>query len=316
MRWASRGAAVRERATGQRLALAGSGAACSQRGAAALVALLLTGCSVVQEPVPAPRYHLGEPYLLGGQWSYPREDLASRTSGIAETFPESRPPRRTLSGEIFRSGDLSAAHRTMQLPAVVAVTNLETGRTLRLRVIERGPERAGRVIAVSARAAALLGAHGPFRARVEVEAEASLAAIEGLAGRPEGPRIAAAPAGRVEREALAPPPGARGSAGPSPAAARLAEALPRPPEQLRGEVRQGPAEPGRLLLEGSTFFRRDLALRQAAAIPGSRAEAAGPRGGQQPWRVVAGPFGSVAEADAALARAMAAGLQELRLIVE
>ena len=50
--------------------------------------------------------------------------------------------------------DLVAAHPTLQLPAVVAVTNLETGRTLRVRVIERGPDRAGRVIAVSPRAAA------------------------------------------------------------------------------------------------------------------------------------------------------------------
>ncbi len=70
------------------------------------------------------------------------------------------------------------------------------------------------------------------------------------------------------------------------------------------------------MLEASTFFRRDLAQNQAALLPGGRAVPAGPPGRQQPWRAVAGPFATVAEADAALASAMRAGLAELRLVVE
>ncbi|MBY0335194.1 MAG: SPOR domain-containing protein, partial [Acetobacteraceae bacterium] len=79
---------------------------------------------------------------------------------------------------------------------------------------------------------------------------------------------------------------------------------------------QGAPRPGRLYVEASTFFRRELAERQARLIPGARAEAAGPRGPQQPWRVRSGPYAGLAEADAALARAIQSGISELRLVVE
>jgi rare lipoprotein A len=178
---------------------------------------------------------------------------------------------------------------------------------------------AGRVVGVSPRAAELLGARGPFLARVVVDGQASRAAIDGLAGQNILP-IQAAPVGRVEREGLAPPPGARGSAGPAVAAtpARTDEspAVARPPERLPEQVIQGPViYAGSIWLEASRFFRRDLAEAQAARI-GGRAEPFGPRGRQQQWRVRSGPYPTIAAADAALARALSAGQPDLRLAVE
>ncbi len=276
--------------------------------------LVLTACTT--PPQPQPRYFLGEPYRAGGLWAYPKEEFALDESGIAAIMP--RAEGLTANGEARDAGAMVAAHRTLQLPAVVTVTNLDNGRSLRLRVHDRGPTEAGRVIAVSPRAAQLLGAAGPFRARVVLDGNASRAAIEGLAGQAAPLPIATAPVGRVERESLAPPEGARGAAQATPAAARsVAELTPsfREPERLPEQVTQGAPSPGRIWLEAGRFFRRDLAQAQAARL-GGRAEPFGPPGRQQQWRVRSGPYASIAEADAALARAIALGQPDLRLAVD
>jgi rare lipoprotein A len=209
---------------------------------------------------------------------------------------------------------LLAAHRTLQLPAIVSVTNLENGRSLRLRVNERGPDTPGRVLAVTPRAAELLGARSPFQARVAVDGAASRAAVEGLAGQAPALAIATAPAGRVERESL----GAPGAASlpraeaPRPAAAA---AGPLTPARLPEQVQQGTPQAGRLVIEGPSFFRADFARAQAVRL-GFRAEPFGPPGRQQQWRTLGGPYPTLGEADAAFARALATGQQDLRLVVE
>jgi rare lipoprotein A len=279
-----------------------------------LVLFVLAGCAA--PPEPQLRYFLGEPYRAGGLWSYPREEFALDEAGIAAIMPAAT--GLTANGELRDPGAMVAAHRTLQLPAIVTVTNLENGRSLRLRVHERGPEAAGRVIAVSPRAATLLGASGPFRARVVLDGNASRAAIEGLAGQTALLPIATAPVGRVERESLAPPEGARGVTQATQAAARpeaVTAVTAREPERLPEQVIQGAPNPGRIWLEAGRFFRRDLAQAQAARI-GGRAEPLGPPGRQQQWRVRSGPYSSIAEADAALARALALGQPDLRLAVE
>jgi rare lipoprotein A len=294
---------------------------------AGLLALaVLASCARPAPPPQQPRYHLGEPYRAGPLWAYPREDFALDEMGVAALLPRrsgTNPPL-TVNGERQEDG-LFAAHPTLQLPAVVTVTNLENGRALRVRVNDRGPAEAGRIIAIAPRAAALLGAAGPFQARVVIDAAASRAAIEGLTGQGPALPITAAPVGEVGREALAPPPGARGL---NPAPARVTRPAPtpapattvRPPERLPEQVVQGPARPGQLWIEAGTYFRRDFAEREAGRISLGRVEplgvSGGPRGRQQQFRVRAGPFRSVAEADAALARAIQSGLAELRLVVE
>ena len=276
--------------------------------------LVLVGCS--QSPISQARYHLGDPYRAGGLWSYPKEEFALEEGGIASIMPGAT--GLTANGELRDGQAMVAAHRTLQLPAIVTVTNLENGRSLRLRVHERGPAAAGRIVAVSPRAAALLGASGPFRARVVLDGNASRAAIEGLAGQAALLSIATAPVGSVERESLAPPEGARAGAARATATPRAVSetaAPQREPERLGEQVIQGVANPGQIWLEAGRFFRRDLAQAQAARL-GGQAEPFGPPGRQQQWRVRAGPYASIAEADAALARAIALGQPDLRLAVE
>lgn len=284
-----------------------------------LLLLLLAGCG------GAPRYMIGEPYQLGGRWYYPREDFALEATGLAAVLPDRTAGRRTANGETHDPSALVAAHRTLQIPAILRVTNLETGRTLSVRVNDRGPADAGRELALSRRAAELLGIPpgGAAQVRVAVDQDASRA-LAGAAPRPpEAPpalQIATAPRARLDGESLAPPPGARGAAPAAMPAAAAAPAVPAataaalPPARLPERVEQAAPRPGRLMLEAGRFSAEAPARQQAARV-GARAEPAG-TGRTRQWRVRQGPFATVAEADAALARALASGLADSRLVVE
>ncbi|HWT08866.1 MAG TPA: RlpA-like double-psi beta-barrel domain-containing protein, partial [Roseomonas sp.] len=166
--------------------------------------LLATACST-----PQPRYLVGEPYAMGGVWSYPREDFALVETGLAtrQAGPGWNTP--TANGEAWSSTRALAAHRTLQLPAVVTVTNLDNGRALTLRVNDRGPVNPGRVIGLSDRAADLLGipAGAATQVRIEVDGERSRALGERTLGRPpEAVAIEAAPRAAVAAESLDPLP--------------------------------------------------------------------------------------------------------------
>ena len=296
------------------------------RGALLLPLLALAGCWSANAPTPAgdPRYLVGEPYQLRNLWFYPREDFGLSETGLAAVLVDSRVGRRTANGEVHDPSGLMAAHRTLQLPAVVSVTNLENGRSLLVRVNDRGPSDPGRVVELSRRAADLLGiaASRPAQVRITVDGEASRALAAGLPA-PEGsrPRVETAPTASVERETLAPIAGARqaervreargpivpvAAAGPARGAAALV---------LPERVTQGPAMPGRLFVQGSSFSTRAAAQRQAARLGTARIEATGPA--RQPeWRVRLGPFSNPSEADRALDGALRAGVSEARIVVD
>ena len=102
-------------------------------------------------------YKVGEPYQVDGQWHSPREEPGYDRVGIASYYAADFHGRRTANGEIFDMWALSAAHPTLPLPSLVYVTNIENGRTLLLRVNDRGPYVNDRVIDVSRASARYLG---------------------------------------------------------------------------------------------------------------------------------------------------------------
>ncbi|MGX9965180.1 septal ring lytic transglycosylase RlpA family protein [Roseomonas sp. F4] len=298
------------------------------------LAALAVGCARTPPPPAAqPRYMVGEPYQLGGLWSYPREDFALVETGLAVVASDTRAGRRTSNGEIHDPAALSAAHRTLQMPAVLAVTNLETGLQIEVRMNDRGPSQPGRVVALSRRAAELIGLRpgGTAQVRVEVVGEASRALASGLPSQEVRElAISAAPLGAVERETLAPPPGATQAsrlreARQFPGAGRAGGATaastgPAPPLRLPERVTRVAVRPGLLWVDLATFSRRDMADRQAARLAGlrPRVDVLGGRGrGSQPtYRVRLGPFNSVAEADRALEGTLRAGVSEARILVD
>jgi rare lipoprotein A len=283
-----------------------------------VVLSLLAACG----PAPEPRYVVGVPYELGGVWSYPREDFSLVETGLASVAADRWSGRVTANGEVHDPARAMAAHRTLQLPAVLAVTNLENGREILLRVNDRGPAAPTRVLELSGRAAELLGvpAGGGTRIRLEVRPEES----RRLAGRlpqaePAPPVAVAAPRGAVAAEALAPPPGARGAAGPDlarPAAATVEPDLAGGPTLVLPEtVTQGQPAPGLLWVEAGSFTGRAAAERQAARLPGARAQATG-AGPRQSFRVRIGPLATVAEADRTLERVLASGVSGARILID
>ena len=114
----------------------------------------------------------GGPYTPQPYYEYEEEARASYYGGT-DVFHG----RKTSTGEVFDMNDLSAAHKTLPLPSVVRVTNLENGRALILKVNDRGPFIDGRIIDVSRKAAKLLGfyAQGTALVRVETMVPESLA---------------------------------------------------------------------------------------------------------------------------------------------
>jgi rare lipoprotein A len=85
--------------------------------------------------------------------------LPPAQEGLASVYSEKLYGKSTASGERYDSGALTAAHRNLPLGTEVRVTNLDNGRSVRVRINDRGPHVHGRIIDVSARAAAALGMH-------------------------------------------------------------------------------------------------------------------------------------------------------------
>lgn len=113
-------------------------------------------------------YKLGKPYVIGGRWYTPREQPGLDDVGIASWYGDDFHGRKTANGEIYDMNRLSAAHPTLPLPTYVYVTNLENGRTVLLRVNDRGPYVGNRVIDLSRAAAHALGTKGKGLGRVRV----------------------------------------------------------------------------------------------------------------------------------------------------
>ncbi len=100
---------------------------------------------------------IGEPYKIGGK-TYTPEDVASYdTVGYASWYGEELAGNPTANGERFIPNGISAAHKTLPLPTYVEVTALDTGRTILVRVNDRGPFTNDRLIDLSYGAARQLG---------------------------------------------------------------------------------------------------------------------------------------------------------------
>ncbi len=133
-----------------------------------------SGGSIGQTKLPDGKTHeglykVGKPYKIEGQWYYPKETYSHVETGIASWYGPGFDGKRTASGEIFNSDELTAAHRTLQMPSLVRVTNLDNGKSVIVRVNDRGPYKRGRVIDLSKRAADLLGFRNLGTAKVKIE---------------------------------------------------------------------------------------------------------------------------------------------------
>ncbi|MCE7795310.1 septal ring lytic transglycosylase RlpA family protein [Sphingobium sufflavum] len=148
--------------------VAGAGAGV-RRGVALLSVLLLYACAGGgYRPVSDVPVRIGAPYVVRGQTYRPAADPAYDYLGYASWYG-SESGNRTANGERFRPGAVTAAHTSLPLPTYVEVTALDTGRTIVVRINDRGPFAGrGRIIDLSKGAAEQLGMRVQGQAAVRV----------------------------------------------------------------------------------------------------------------------------------------------------
>jgi rare lipoprotein A len=115
------------------------------------------------------QYLVGHPYTVAGKRYYPAENPSYTATGMASWYGAAFHGRRTANGEVYDMASLSAAHPTMPLPSYARVTNLGNGYSVIVRVNDRGPYHAGRVMDVSSRVADVLDMKSMGTAKVKVD---------------------------------------------------------------------------------------------------------------------------------------------------
>ena len=149
---------------------------------AALALALTVGACGSSRGVPGPTgtpyraYLVGQPYQINGRTYVPREDFDYDRTGTASWYGSDFHGRRTANGETYDMNAMTAAHPTLPMPTIVRVTNLDNGRSVIVRINDRGPFAEDRIIDMSRAGARELGFEGKGLARVRVAVlrEASL----------------------------------------------------------------------------------------------------------------------------------------------
>jgi rare lipoprotein A len=149
-------------------------------------------------------YKVGQPYQIDGVTYTPAVDYDYEETGIASWYGPNFTGKITANGELYDMNEVTAAHRTLPMPSLVRVTNLDNGRTIVVRVNDRGPYARGRILDMSRRGAQLLGYEKTGTAKVRVEIMARESQI--LAAAAKQGQLTVDVAG-LDNEAPALPPG-------------------------------------------------------------------------------------------------------------
>ena len=181
--------------------LAGAATACASTGTS--LSLANPGQTRVAQATPPSSAHAPsgrlrgteKPYQVNGQWYFPQANPDYDEVGTASWYGYPFQNRHTADGEVYDEGLITAAHKTLPLPCIVEVTNLQNGHSIRVRVNDRGPFVGDRLIDLSKAAAEQLGfdRKGTTRVRVRFITMASPLNAPGLMMASNGPRTPYAP---------------------------------------------------------------------------------------------------------------------------
>lgn len=124
---------------------------------------------------PAPKYYIGSAYKVEDVQYIPAEDMEFNQTGMAGIIPNELNGSKTSNGEIFDSEQMLATSKTLPLPTIARVTNTENGKSVVVRINNRGPFVNTRIIDLSAAAAKQLGMNSTTKVQVQVLPEQSKA---------------------------------------------------------------------------------------------------------------------------------------------
>lgn len=290
-------------------------------------------------------FKVGKPYQIDGKTYVPEERYNHTETGVASWYGPGFHGKSTANGEKYNSGELTAAHRTLQMPSLARVTNLENGRSIVVRINDRGPFSRGRVMDVSERAAELLGFKNKGTARVRIDVladESRQIASAAKAGRDvRGYEVALnsrvtetrsdAPVGAVASEPLPGPAGSATISANEPA--RLPEDEHPPPgwreSGVRGHMTDGVFYPDPIV-SAQAISPTDLFVQIGAFADSANAQNAEAKlkslgnafvtpvqvNGRTLYRVRIGPVSTVDQADILLNRVVDTGFQDAILVVD
>ncbi|WP_310496510.1 septal ring lytic transglycosylase RlpA family protein [Sandarakinorhabdus sp.] len=245
---------------------------------------------------------IGKPYQVFGVWYYPSDDRAYDEKGVASWYGPGFHALNTANGERYNQDDLTAAHKTLPMPSWVEVENIDNGRRLTVRVNDRGPFVAGRIIDLSRASAQLLGVDRPGTARVRVRRVFP----DGAQAMVMAPAVAAAPSLPV---AMPVPPTVAATAAVPPV---ITVALPASVTSATLPA-AAPVAPGAIFVQVAALSDpgRIAWLKGYLSVFGPVVTETAPSG---LTRVRLGPYSDAASAGAALAQLRRAGYNDARLI--
>ncbi len=261
-------------------------------------------------------YKIGKPYQIKGTWYYPHEDYAYDETGIASWYGAENDGLPTSNGEIFSKNELTAAHKTLPLPTLARVTNLENGRSIVVRINDRGPFAGTRIIDLSQRAAQLLGFEGVGTAKVRVQVLADESKAIADAMRHYGRSAPVETASAVQSAAM-----------PASVESQNLDAIRTTPEIHRQLLETKPVAQAiqlpvvgatRLYIQAGAFSVQGNAQRLKESLS-SLSETSITQvqiGGKTFYRVRLGPVASVAQADSLLTKVRQAGVPTARTVVD
>jgi len=123
----------------------------------------------------APKYYIGSPYKVEDVQYIPGEDLSYNQTGVAGIIPMELNGSKTSDGETFDSNQMVATSKTLPLPSIVKVTNLDNGNAVVVRVNNRGPFVNTRIMDLSSAAAEKIGLKGTAKVQIQVMSDESIA---------------------------------------------------------------------------------------------------------------------------------------------
>ena len=123
----------------------------------------------------APKYYIGNAYKVDDVQYIPSEDFTYNQTGIAGIIPAELNGQKTTNGENFDASQMVATSKTLPLPTIAKVTNLDNGESVVVRVNNRGPFVNTRIMDLSPAAAQKIGMNSQAKVQVQVLTEQSMA---------------------------------------------------------------------------------------------------------------------------------------------